>query len=244
MSTAVATNIATVPPPTSISSNLEPGLADIVIRSRQTVLEILEMRGYDTTVYQNIAPEQLLTLADSTSRALDVFVPKREGSEAPCDRAVVVHFLNERIRTRLVSLRNTIYSGPTNPTGADPTGANAIKLGDDVIVIVNEPYHDDFDKVSLEVWQQERARMVFFHIKSLVVNPARHVLVPPHRKLTVDEAKAAMERLHVTSKVQLPTIRHFDVQARVLGLVPGDIVEILRPSPTSGVARVLRACTA
>lgn len=233
MSTAVPT---TATPP---SSNLEPGLADIVIRSRQTVLDILEMRGYDTTVYRNIAPEELLTLAESNSRALDVFVPKRDGSAAPCDRAVVVHFLHDRIRSRLGTVRNTIYTEP-----ADPTGANVIKRSDDVIVVVNEPYHENFDKVSLEMWQQERTRIVFFHIKSLVVNPARHVLVPPHRKLTAEEAKAEMERLHVTSKVQLPTIKHFDVQARVLGLVPGDVVEILRPSPTAGVARVLRACTA
>lgn len=242
MSSATAAVAATEPTQT-VASSLEPGLADIILRSRQTVLDILDMRGYDTTVYRNISPLQIVTLAETNanSRALDIFVLKREGSTAPCERAVVVHFLHDRIRSRLGTLRETIYEEP----GADPTGANRIRrTEDDVIVIVNEPYHEAFDKTSLEVWQQQRGRMVFFHIKSLVVNPARHVLVPPHRKLTADEAKAAMERFHVTSKVQLPTIRHFDIQSRVLGLVPGDIVEILRPSPTAGTARVLRACTA
>jgi DNA-directed RNA polymerase subunit H (RpoH/RPB5) len=221
-------------------SNLEPGIADIILRSRKTILDILEDRGYDVTKYRNIVPSQILTLAEGNSRALDIFVPKREGSNAPCERAVIVHILNDRIRNRLGTWRRDLYDVP-----ADPTGANKITKSDDVIVLLNEPYSEDFDKASLEMWQQpEKARIVFFHIKSVVVNPARHVLVPRHRKLTAEEAKAEMERLHVTSKLQLPTIKHFDIQSRVLGLVPGDIVEILRPSPTAGVARVLRACTA
>jgi DNA-directed RNA polymerase subunit H (RpoH/RPB5) len=226
-------------------STLEPGMADIIIRSRQTILDILDARGYDTSAYRNIAPAQLLVLAETNPRAMDIFVPKRavtEGEEnlAPSERAVVVHMLNDRIRTKLGgSFRPDLYG-----KAMDPTGANKINKEDDVIVIVNEPYDEKFDKASLEAWQQDKARLTFFHIKSVVVNPARHVLVPPHKKLSADAAKAAMERLHVTSKIQLPTIKHFDIQARVLGLVPGDIVEILRPSPTAGVARCLRACTA
>jgi DNA-directed RNA polymerase subunit H (RpoH/RPB5) len=228
-------------------STLEPGMADIIIRSRQTILDILDTRGYDTSAYRNIAPAQLLTLAETNPRAMDIFVPKRggeadaEGEEAtaPSDRAVVVHMLNERINKRLAGFRRELYEKP-----ADPTGANKINPTDDVIVIVNEPYDEKFDKASLESWQQNKARLTFFHIKSIVVNPARHVLVPPHKKLSTKSANEAMERLHVTSKIQLPTIKHFDIQARVLGLVPGDVVEILRPSPTAGIARCLRACTA
>jgi len=78
----------------------------------------------------------------------------------------------------------------------------------------------------------------------VVVHPGRHVLVPPHRKLTPEEAKEEMERFHLTVKSQLPLIKHHDIQSRVLGLVPGDVVEVLRPSPTSGVSRVLRICAA
>lgn len=238
MSSAVAAGSSA---PVAVS-NLEPGMADIILRSRQTILDILETRGYDTTVYRNIAPAQILTLAETNPRALDIFVPKRTDSDAPCERAVVAHFLNDRIlqKARQGAFRREIYDVP-----ADPTGANKInRETDDLIIVVNEPYNDAFDKVGLEMWQQEKARMVFFHIKSLVVNPARHVLVPPHRKLTAEETRVALEKLHVTSKLQLPTIKHFDIQARVLGLVPGDVVEILRPSPTAGTSRVLRVCTA
>jgi len=70
------------------------------------------------------------------------------------------------------------------------------------------------------------------------------VLVPPHRKLTEAEARVEMARYSVTQKTQFPLIKHSDIQARLMGLVPGEIVEVLRPSPTAGVARVLRICAA
>jgi len=222
-----------------MESNIEPGIADILLRSRQTILDILEDRGYDTTPYRNIAPDQILALAEGTSRALDIIVKKRVDSPvvSPCDRAVVVYMLQDRIRLRLATFTRDIYVDEGDEDKG-PTKA------DDVIVILNEPYHESFDKAALQMWQQQKARMTFFHLKQVVVHLGRHVLVPPHRRLTADEAKAEMARLHVTQKSQFPLIKHHDIQARIMGLVPGDLVEILRPSPTAGIARILRICAA
>jgi DNA-directed RNA polymerase subunit H (RpoH/RPB5) len=221
-------------------STIDPTIADILIRSRETLLDILEERGYDATVYRNISPDQILTLATGNTRALDVFVPKKEGSAAPCDRAVIVYQLQDRIRSRLGTFTRDIYE--EHP---DKTGANAVRPTDDVIVVLNEPAeHEAFGKASLQLWQAKKARMVFFHIKQVVVHPGRHRLVPPHRKMSAEEAKEAVDRLHITQKSMLPLIKHHDIQARVLGLVPGDMVEVLRPSPTAGEARVLRICAA
>jgi DNA-directed RNA polymerase subunit H (RpoH/RPB5) len=205
---------------------MNPQTADIILRSRSTVLDILDERGYDTTIYRNIAPDQILTLAEGDQKALDMTIPKKEGSTAPCPRATVLYQHREAIRLRM------------------GTWTTRVPMDDDVIVLLNEPYHEIFDKTAMQMWQNHKARVSFFHIKQLVVHPGRHVLVPPHRKLSAEETKAEMERLHVVQKSQFPLIKHHDIQARVLGLVPGDMVEIMRPSPTSGEARVLRVCAA
>jgi DNA-directed RNA polymerase subunit H (RpoH/RPB5) len=221
------------------ASSLEPAIIDILLRSRNTLLDILDERGYDVSTYRYIAPEQILTLAEGHPRALDVIVPKKADSPAPCERAVIVYQIQDRIRTKLGTFPRDLYE-----IAPDALGANAVKRTDDVIVIVNEPYHDAFDKASLSLWQTQKSRLVFFHIKQVVVHPGRHVLVPPHRKLTAEEGKEVMERFHVTTKSQLPLIKHHDIQSRILGLVPGDIVEVLRPSPTAGVLPVYRICAA
>jgi DNA-directed RNA polymerase subunit H (RpoH/RPB5) len=216
-------------------SKIDPDVADILIRSRYTILEILEDRGYDTKHYRDIAPEQILTLTEGDPHTLDIIVPKRPDSAAVAERAAVVYELQDKIRQRVAGtwFKDDLLKSP-----------NGILPTDEIIVILNEPYADVFPKFSLNKWQSDRVRITFFHIKNVVVNPAKHILVPPHRKLTDDEAKAEMERLHITQKSQLPLIKHDDMQARVLGLVPGDVVEILRPSPTAGIARVLRICAA
>lgn len=223
-----------------MATTIEPTVADILIRSRNTMLDILEERGYDVTVYRSIAPDQILTLATGHSRALDIIVPRRKDSSAPCDRAYVIYQIQERIRNRLPTFLRDLYNEP-----ADPMGVNQVARTDDVIVILNEPAeHDAFSKAALQLWQTSKARIAFFHIKQVVVHPGRHILVPPHRKLSSDEAETEMRRWHLTAKSQLPLIKHSDIQARILGLVPGDMVEVLRPSPTAGVARVLRICAA
>jgi DNA-directed RNA polymerase subunit H (RpoH/RPB5) len=222
------------------TSSMEPGISDILIRGRQTILDILEDRGYDVTNYRNIAPDQILALAESggARTPLDIIVKKTPDSLAPCERAVVVYQISDRaIRGRLgTTFLRDLYD-------VDVGGITVTKK-DDLIVLINEPYNEAFDKVAIQMWQTEKIRLTFFHIKQVVVHPGRHVLVPPHRKLTSDETKEALGMLRVKEKTQLPLIKHHDIQSRVMGLVPGDVVEILRPSPTAGVARFLRICSA
>jgi DNA-directed RNA polymerase subunit H (RpoH/RPB5) len=220
-----------------VSSSLDPTVVDIIIRSRNTLLDILDERGYDVSKYRYIAPDQILTLAEGHPRALDIIVPKKADGPAPCERAVVVYQIQDRMRTKMGMFAAKLYE-----KAPDAMGANLVKPTDDVIVILNEPYNDIFDKTSLQLWQTQRSRLVFFHIKQVVVHPGRHMLVPPHRKLSAEEAADILERYHVSAKTQLPLIKHHDIQARVLGLVPGDIVEVLRPSPTSGILKVYRIC--
>lgn len=220
---------------------MDSNIADILVRSRHTILEILNDRGYDTTPYNLISPDQILTLAEGDQRALDIVVSKKPDGFAPCEKAIVVYQLQERIRQKLGTgtfMRDMYDIAPDNST------ANAVKPSDDLIVIINEPYNDAFDKTSIQMWQNNKVRVTFFHIKQVVVNMSRHVLVPPHRKLTPEESKVEIAKLRLTQKSQLPLIKHHDMQSRILGLVPGDIVEVLRPSPTSGVNRVLRICAA
>lgn len=224
---------------------MDPESADIIIRSRHTLLEILEDRGYDTTAYRNIANEQILTLARGAPAALNMIIPRKAAGGtlldvvAPSDRAVVSYQLFTSIRLRMATFVRDIFE-----IAPDAMETSTIKRTDDIIVVLNEPYHEIFDKTALQMWQTQKIRMVFFHIKQLVVHPGRHVLVPPHKKMTAEEVDMAIARLHITHKSQLPLIKHHDIQSRVLGLVPGDVVTIQRPSPTSGVAEVLRICAA
>lgn len=114
----------------------------------------------------------------------------------------------------------------------------------EVILMLKAPeVAEAYTAIAYKEWVESKLRVSTFSIYSLNNNPTKHVLVPPHEIVPEGEHETLLEKLMVNSKSQLPIIRfHFDMQARWLGLVPGDIVKITRPSPSAGVYIMYRVC--
>lgn len=70
-------------------------------------------------------------------------------------------------------------------------------------------------------------------------NVLNHVLVPRHILLTKEEAEELLERYHV-KPYQLPYIKASDPAAKAIGAKPGDIIKVIRRSPTAGEAVAYR----
>jgi DNA-directed RNA polymerase subunit H (RpoH/RPB5) len=115
---------------------------------------------------------------------------------------------------------------------------------DELIYMIQEPVNDKVHSpVASYYWANSKMRVSFFCIYEIVVNALEHELVPRHEPVPQEEVPALLKRVRVNEKSQLPIIRyHTDPIARLLGLVPGDIVKITRPSPSSGEYVVYRAC--
>jgi len=67
------------------------------------------------------------------------------------------------------------------------------------------------------------------------INVLEHFLVPKHRVLSPEEAERVLKKYGATPQ-QLPYIHASDPVAKALGAKPGDIIEIVRDSPTAGKA--------
>jgi DNA-directed RNA polymerase subunit H (RpoH/RPB5) len=51
-----------------------------------------------------------------------------------------------------------------------------------------------------------------------------------------------MKKYNITDKIQFPDISRFDPVARVIGLRPGQVCHIIRPSKTAIQANYYRIC--
>uniref|UniRef100_A0A7C4BBE9 DNA-directed RNA polymerase subunit Rpo5 n=1 Tax=Thermofilum pendens TaxID=2269 RepID=A0A7C4BBE9_THEPE len=71
------------------------------------------------------------------------------------------------------------------------------------------------------------------------VNVLNHELVPKHVLLSREEAKRILKRLGLR-KNELPWIYSTDPVARALGAKPGDVIMVIRRSPTAGEAVAFR----
>jgi len=63
----------------------------------------------------------------------------------------------------------------------------------------------------------------------------KHELVPKHSILSKDEVEDLLRRYHV-KKYQLAKIMARDPAAVAIGAKPGDVIRVVRRSPTAGLA--------
>jgi DNA-directed RNA polymerase subunit H len=90
--------------------------------------------------------------------------------------------------------------------------------------------------------ESEKLFIVLQPLKRLQFNILEHILVPPHRVLTTDEAILIRKKYNVVDDSQFPDISRFDPVAQAIGIRPGDVCEIIRPSKTAISAPYYRIC--
>jgi DNA-directed RNA polymerase subunit H (RpoH/RPB5) len=207
---------------------------DILYRSRKTLLEILKEDGYDTKNYENFGPWEIEAMVAGGLPALTMDLKRgADGAAQPIQRCLVVYSL-QKLKQRLSGFLS-ILKNDTEPK-VDPATT-------EIVVVVLEDVADVFHAAALNEWVSEKQRIRFFKAHNLLFDPRTHVLVPKHTKMPAEEHAEFLKQHYIRSKTNLPFIKfHEDMIARIMGLVPGDIVKITRPSPASGVYDMYRVC--
>ena len=210
---------------------------DVLFRSRQTLLRILAAKGYNTTPYEKFGPFEIELMAAGsrgTSLRMDLEREVPEGADLPSKCRV--EYGIPRIKTRLNSYMSKLLENDEGEPAFDPAVT-------ELVIITLEPIGDTFTAAAAKAWASTKQRVAFFDANTLVSNPLEHVLVPKHEMVPKDQHADLLKRLNCDSKLRLPMIRfHDDIIGRLLGLVPGDIVKITRPSPQAGQYTVYRVC--
>jgi DNA-directed RNA polymerase subunit H (RpoH/RPB5) len=217
---------------------MEADTIDQIIRSRPTILEVLKDRGYDVATYENTSPEDILKVATASALIplLKIIATKPGATDdAPKERAIVLYWVENACRLRIKDLADELWDDE-KPEHYNPQT-------DTVIVMLAEPFHPCFDAEAAKQWNKRKARVSFFNMKNLISNPLHHVMQPTFKALNATEVAELVKRLHLKSKKNLPhIIYHVDMAARVLGLVPGDVVHFKRGSETCGEVDGYRVC--
>lgn len=212
-------------------------LGDLIARTRPVILEILRDQGYDTKPYDSQSPADITSLALSGPNALRIRLYQKEGVEAPTKRAQVFYWVYDKVKMSLARRIDELWDTERYEENA------ANQATDEAIVILNEPLHDAFHASSIQQWLLHKRRIVFYTIKQLISNPSRHILQPRFRKIPASDSEL-LQSLRLKTKKNLPLMKfHVDIMTRILGLVPDDVVEIIRPSQTAGDYKMYRICS-
>lgn len=206
----------------------QSGLVLQIVKSRNNLLAILKTRGYDVTNYENQSVSQVHIMFQNDQ--LDMLV-KNPTSEKT---AYIKYHLGKTLRgNNIMDFIDDLF-----------TLDSVLRKKDELIVVGRDIANDSMEKYLRQIWSQHQYLITVFGLPSLQFNILDHTLVPQHRILNEKETQEIKLKYNITDESQLPGISRFCPVAQAIGIRPGEICEILRPSKTAVFAPFYRICSA
>ena len=213
----------------SINSNIS--ISDLY-KSRNIIIEIMHDIGYNVNDYANFSITELNSMRQNNQ--LDMLLEKNDENPVTKrkNKMYIRYYLGKIIRP--ANLQEMID---------DLFNLEEILMKEDTlfIIIKDEPNETLLNEVK-HIWEKDGIFIVVESIKRLQFNILKHSMVPKHRILTLDETDVVMKRYNITQKMNFPDISRFDPVARAIGIRPGDVCHITRPSKTAIEADYYRIC--
>jgi DNA-directed RNA polymerase subunit H (RpoH/RPB5) len=113
---------------------------------------------------------------------------------------------------------------------------------DTLFIVVKDEVNETLTNTLKHIWEQDGIFIVIMNLKRLQFNILKHVLVPPHRVLSPSETLQIKKKYNIMNDNQFPDISRFDPVAQAIGIRPGQVCEIIRPSKTAISAPYYRIC--
>lgn len=196
--------------------------------SRTNILNILKTRGFGTEKYAGASNAEVHAMFQHNQ--LDMLIENPKTGR----KVYVKYHLDKMLRP------NNIYDF-TSDIFEDE---KILALEDDLIVIARADANDTLQKMLKMLWNERKYFVTVFSLESLQFNPLEHVLVPPHRVMENEETLKIRKKYNIMDNSQLPDISRFSPIAAAIGMRPGQMCEIMRPSKTAITAPFYRICSA
>lgn len=201
-------------------------LINNVFKSRNILLSQLKTRGFDTSEYENVSlsdvyvmvkNEKMDMLLSSTNEKIYI----KYSLDKILRANSVFQVIEELFEYREILDKNT----------------------DSITFITRTEPNDTILSVITQLWNEQGIYVNIININRLLFNVLEHDMVPKHTILTESETQNIMKQYNIkNAKTQLPTISRYDPVAIAIGLRPGKVCEIIRPSPLTIKTKYYRIC--
>jgi DNA-directed RNA polymerase subunit H len=203
-----------------------------IYKSRNTILDIMNKQGYNTSEYKDFSINEVNIMKQNNQ--LDMLLEKNVEDD--------VTKLKNKIYIKY-HLGKTIKPGNIEEMIDDLFNLEEIlKKNDTLFIILKDEINETMTNKLKDVWDVDGIFIVMESIKRLQFNILNHELVPNHTLLTENETIEVMKKYNITNKTQFPEISRFDPVARAIGIRPGMVCKILRPSKTAVETNYYRVC--
>ena len=197
-----------------------------VYKSRNNILDILKLQGYDTTDYETFSINEIDAML--TNNQLDMLLENNETKQ----KSYIKYYSSKQIRPNILDeIIEDLYFIE-----------NVLEKKDNLIIITEDEPNDSILTKVKYLFDHDGIYVVIHNIKRLQYNMLNHNLVPKCNILNNTEKSDFLKKFNIKNNSQLPEISRFDPQALVMCIRPGDITKFTRKSITSLENEYYRIC--
>jgi DNA-directed RNA polymerase subunit H (RpoH/RPB5) len=208
------------------TTSMQSGQIIEIYNSRKTIIDLLEAQKYDVSQYKDFGIHEVNTLIQT--KQMDMLLKK-----TTTDKSVYVKYhLAKSLRpVNIYEYIEDLF-----------TLEEVLQKKDDLIVIMKDEPNDTIRKTLTDIWEKDGIFIIVLNIKRLQYNILKHQLVPEHIVMSQEEAAAIKQKYNIHDDSQIPDISRFSPVSQVIGLRPGELCRIYRPSKTAIKAEFYRIC--
>jgi DNA-directed RNA polymerase subunit H (RpoH/RPB5) len=215
-----------------MTSQNTSSLISAVYKSRNILLSLMDAQGYYITDYNGFSVNEVNTM--KTNNQLDMILDTagQTAHDETTRKIYIRYYLAKSLRpANLQEIIDDLFNIE-----------EVLTKKDTLFIVVKDEVNETLTNTLKHIWEQDGIFIIIVTLKRLQFNILDHVLVPPHRILSNAEKIAIKTKYNIMDDVQFPDISRFDPVAQAIGIRPGQVCEIIRPSKTAISAPYYRIC--
>jgi DNA-directed RNA polymerase subunit H (RpoH/RPB5) len=216
-----------------MASQNTSSLISQVYKSRTILLELMKKQNYNVSDYEGFSVNEINTM--KTNNQLDMILVKNDETEdkqALNKKIYIRYYLAKALRpNNLQEMIDDLFSVE-----------EILTKNDALMIIVRDDINETLTNAVKHIWESEKIFIILQPLKRVQFNILEHILVPPHRILSETEKNNIKKRYNIINDNQFPDLSRFDPVAQAIGIRPGEVCEIIRPSKTAISAPYYRIC--
>ena len=202
---------------------------NLIYKSFLNTLKLLEHQGFNIDSEKDISLTELQNRIETNN--INFMVENKTG-----DKCYIIYHITKQLRpVHIHEYTDDIYQF-----------RELLSETDQLIIITKDKFNFSNTSGLSDTIQKSMNELKYyvniFPISTLQFSILEHTLVPKHNKLNNEEVKQMMEKYNITNSSNIPTISKYDPVAKAIGLRPGEICEIIRPSKTVVESKYYRIC--
>ena len=201
-----------------------------IYKSRSVLLDLMKSQGYNVSDYEGFSVNEVNTM--KTNNQLDMILEKQSDKQEENKKIYIKYYLAKALRpNNLQEMIDDLFSVE-----------EVLKKKDTLLIVVKDEVNDTLINAIKHIWESEKIFITIIPIKRLQFNILNHILVPKHRVLNEAEKIQIKTKYNIINDNQFPELTRFDPVAQAIGIRPGEVCEIIRPSKTAILAPYYRIC--